>query len=324
MSTSKWKGAAALAYTGDVSTVGATPKVYPIAETIDAKGEPVTYERVTSQQPDVLNINRAGFNYSFSVDGMQASCGDLGYLAWLAFGGQAYATFHTISPADDTGYFNFRIDRKLDLGTSQPTEEYAGCRIGSLSFEQPLRDYARVSFNGFAVDKGSPTAALSPTVPTDADNQPLDWGALGAGFLKLGYDGAATAQDNTVQSFKFELTRNQAYAGFKVNTGQPGAVLEGGRRLTFELTREFSGAEAQAEYASWAANEHIEVDVQYTVGAHRFRFNFHELVVTGSYAGEVGAGEDAIMATLVATAVKPDGGQLATIEVVDDTLAVYT
>jgi len=324
MSTSKWKGAAGLAYTGDTTTAASTLKVYPIAESIDAKGEPATYERVTSQQPDVLNVNRAGMNYSFSVDGMQANCADLGYLTWLALGGQTYGTFHDLTPADDSGYFGLNIDRKLDLGSSTPTERYVGCRVGSLSFEQPLRDYARVSFNGLAADQGSLAAALSVTPPTGANDQPLDWGSLGAGFLKIGYDGAATAQDNDVQGFKWELTRNQAYGGFKVNTGQPSAILEGGRRLTFEVTREFAGAGALAGYNAWKNNEAIELDVEYDVGAYRYRFHINQGVITGSYAAEIGTGEDAIMATLVCTAVKPDGGNLMDVEVVDATAGVYT
>lgn len=325
MSTAKWKGAAGLARTADASSTAAV-QVYPIAETIDAKGDPAVYERNTSQQPDILDIKRAGMNYSYSVDGAQMNCRDLGYLWWLALGAQAFATgTHTLSPADDSNFFNLKVDRKVNI-PSNPTEEYLGCKIGSISFEQPLRDYARVSFNGLAADLGTPSAALSPTIPTAANDAPVDWSALGAGSFKIGYSGGAPVADTTIQGFKLEMTRNQAYAGFvhSATSSQPSAILEGGRRLVAEYTREFTGALATADYSAWLANTLYELDINYVVGAHSFRFQVHEAVPTGSFAQEVGTGEDAIMATMILTAKKPDGGQLATVEVVDAEGGTYT
>jgi len=325
MSTPKWKGAAGLGYTGDATTaiVAGSETIYPIAETIDAKGEPATYERVTSQQPDVLNINRAGMDYSYTVDGMQASCGDIGYLLWLALGSETYsAGDHQLSPADDSLYFGFNIDRKLDLGSTLYTERYVGCKIGSLTIEQPLRDYAKVSFSGLCCDKHATNGgALDPSVSTDADNQPLDWGALidtGSGsYCKIGYDGAGS-QDNEVQGFKIELTRSQAYGGYTQSGGQPTAILEGGRRLNFEITREFGGSNAIDDYNAWKDNESIEFSIRYDIGSHMFSFIVYEARVVGSFAGEIGAGEDAIMATLVCTATYPDSEAKICYAVVDD------
>lgn len=327
MGTPKWKGRAGLARTADAVSE-ASPQVYPLADTINAEGVPVSYERVTSQKPDIFHIEQSGFDWSWTIDGMQASPFDFGYLAWLALGADAFATAtHTITPADDSQYFNLKIDRGLTLDGNGPTQSIKGCRIGSFSFEQSLRDYAKLAVSGLACDLvATEAAALSVTIPEGDDDQPLSWAGLvdASGFFKVGYNGGAVADDDDIQGWKMELTREQVYAGIDLGASQPDAINEGGRELTVELSKEFTGSTAQDAYKTWKDTAKVALDVRYQVGANYVRIEIPQLEVVGAFGGEIGTGNESIMGTLSLKATKKSGSDLMTITTIDGSVALYT
>jgi len=306
--TPKWKGIAGLARTATASAT-ATPAVYPIADDVDTPGTPVTYERTTSQQSDILHITRCGTDFNWLIDGMQGSCNDLGYLFWLALGGDSWLTdTHTITPATDSQYFNLKIDRGVDLGTDDNTQECVGCRIGSFTFEQPVRDYAKLNASGLFVNLGTPSADLSaPSISVGDDDEPPGWVHLqdGSSHFKIGVGGASSAQDDGVQSWKLEYSREQVYSGIDVGSSQPDGINEGGRELTFEITREFiDDAASLGWYEAWRDGDAIELDIQYIMGTSELRFHIPQAEITSPCPGPVGSGAESIMATLTCKAYK--------------------
>lgn len=327
MGTPKWQGKAGLARTADAVSE-ANPQVYPLADTINAEGVPVSYERVTSQKPDIFHIEQSGYDWSVTVDGMQASCFDFGYLMWLALGGDSFLTdTHTITPTDNSQYFNLKIDRGLTLDGNGPTQSIKGCRIGAISLEQPLRDYAKVSVSGLACAMNQTEGGtLSVTIPEGDDDQPLSWAALAhaSGFFKIGYNGAAATQDDDIQGWKFELTREQIYAGIDLGASQPEAINEGGRELTAEVTKEFIGAGAQNAYKAWKDTEKVELDVRYQVGANYYRIQIPQMEVVGAFGGEIGTGNESIMGVLSLKATKKAATNIMTITTLDGSAGAYT
>lgn len=327
MGTPKWKGTFGIGRTADAVSL-ATPAIYPRYESADAKGVPVTFEDNPVMSPDLYAIEAAGKNFTWEANNMRLPAHHLGYLLWLALGAESFAAgTHTLSPADASQYFNLKIGRGLDLGSSTPTENLVGCKIARLTIEQTARAYAVISAGGAACNRGAPGAVLTPTILTGAENAPLSWPALRAGFLKTSYAGGAFAQDNSVQGIKIEYTRDQdAEAGIDIESDQPDAINDGARTLMFEITREFTGAGALADYQAWRDNSLVGLDVKWVVGtspAYEVRLLITQGRPVDNQPGPIGVGADSIKGTLV---VKAFRGAVALVvaEIKDQIAVAYT
>ncbi len=331
MGTPKWKGTLGIGRTADAVSL-ATPAMYPRFETADVKGVPVTFEDNPVMSPDLYAIEAAGKNYTFEANNMRLPANHLGYLLWLALGSESFgAGTHTLSPADAAQYFNLKLGRGMDLdsgtGGDQPTENLLGCKIARLTIEQQARAYAQISIGGAACNRGTPGAALTPTILTGPENAPLSWPALRAGFLKTAYAGGAFAQDNSVQGIKIEYTREQdAEAGIDIESDQPDAINDGARNLQFEITREFTGAGGLADYEAWRDSKLVGLDVKWVMGtspAYEVRLLITQGRPVDNQPGPIGVGAESIKGTLV---VKAFRGAVALLvaEVKDQIAVAYT
>jgi hypothetical protein len=329
--TPKWKGIAGLARTADASST-ASPQVYPIADDVDTPGAPVTYERTTSQQADILHITRCGTDYNWVIDGMQGSAFDIGYLFYLLLGTDTWAAgpaTHTLTPATNSQYANLKVDRDVQIGTggTDHTQECVGCRVGSFTFDQPMRDYAKINAGGLFCNLATPSASLSsPSISVGDDDEPPGWAHLqdGSAFFKIEYDGGGLAQDDAVQSWKMEYSREQVYSGIDVGDSQPDGINEGGRELTFEITREFiDDSGSKDSYDAWENGKTVGIDIKYIMGANYVQITIPQAHVVGSFAQSVGTGAESIMATLMCKAFK-GSNPLITVVVKDGSSAAYT
>lgn len=327
----KWKGKVGIGRTADAVSV-ATPAIYPRYESAQLGGVPVVFKDNPVMSPDLYAIESAGKDFTWAINNMRLPAYHMGYFLWLALGSEAFgAGTHTLSPADDSQYFNFKLGRGLDLDTvtggEQPTQNGLGCKLGRLTIEQNARAYATITASGLLCHTGAPSAVLTPTILTGPENGPLSWPALRAGFLKTSYAGAAFAQDNSVQGFKIEYTREQdGTAGIDIESDQPDAIGEGARSLLFEITREFRGAGAQADYDAWMNSKLVGLDVKWLMGTSP-QYSCRLLITQGrpvdNQPGEVGMGAERIKGTLKLEAFR---GSVALIvaEVQDQIAVAYT
>lgn len=331
MGTPKWKGTFGIGRTADASSV-ATPAIYPRYETADIKGVPVTFEDNPVMSPDLHAIEAAGKNWTFEANNMRLPAYHMGYLLWLALGTESFGSgTHTLTPADAAQYFNGKLGRGLDLDTvtggEQPVQNLVGAKIARLAIEQNARAYATVSIGGAGCNVAAPTAALTPTILTGPENAPLSWPALRAGWLKTSYAGGAFAQDNSVQGVKIEYTREQdAEAGIDIESDQPDAVNDGARNVMVEITREFTGAGAQADYDAWMNSKSVGTDLKWVMGtspAYEVNIVVPLARPVDNQPGPIGVGAESIKGTLVLKAYR---GALSLIyAVVKDQIAVaYT
>lgn len=272
-----------------------------IADSITTESVPHLLERSVAAQPDLVSAGRTGLDHSYSVDGMTGSCYDVGYLLALMMGDDSWAAqVHTITTntTGDGEYFDLKVDRVNDLDTAKPTEDCIGCKIQSLTIEQAPREYAKIGFSGLFTKHGSEEAALSITIPTAADDQPLDYGGLSAAgaFVKLGTSPGGAVQMDEIESFKIDITREASYGGIQVSTEQPTAINEGGREIMVEIVKEFDVASA-AEWAWFETDVDLEFDVRWDIGLNHLQIHIPTLQMVGSPLGEIGPGSDSIKYT---------------------------
>lgn len=322
----KWEGAVGYVRVASATATDSSPDVWPVAESADAPGVPQVFRRNPTQTPDTYNINRAGENYSFTVEGMQGSCHDWLYTLACFSGDSGYGfstPTHTINPADHSEYLNYLIDRALDLGTSTPTQHLSGVRIGQVTIEQPTREYAKMSLNGLACRmESSLVAPLTPVIPTGADDEPLSWASIAntggaVGHFKIGYDTQTPSAEDNITSFKIELSRNQSYARYGFSSNQAGEINEGHRTVTCEIQKEFAGTDAKNAFLAWKNNQYVHLDVKWAVGAANYvRIVIPYMRIMDAFAKEIGASDDAIMGTLMCEAYR-GGTNLYTVTGVD-------
>lgn len=316
-------GKFAIARTASASGT-ASPKFCVICDSANIEPEPVTYERVNNVTPDDIGVQAAGFRLPWSFSGAEMDPAQLGYLWWLALGGQTIVTNeHVLTPADSLEYAEVFCDRNVDLGSSTPTETAVGAMINSLSLDIQKRAFAKVSAGGLACNFGSPAAALVASLPA----YPLSWHALRAGDFQIGYNGAGLASDRTIMGLKIDYSRE---IGDEDNIGldsdQPTSLTPHSRSLEFEVSRIFSGAQALAEYTAWKAQQEIAIsaEMQVNSGTYRVQIDIPHARPIAPYAGAVGAGDDSIIGTLRCKAFQSGADKLITVTVADDTTVAYT
>lgn len=335
MGKAKWTGGVAIQKSTSATHQPAisTNARYPVAESAQTEGTPITYTRQPTINPDVDSIFQAGHEFRFSIGNITPSPDILGFLAALALGSDTWSTAsstHTIAPADDLPWCCVYIDRGLDFGSSVPTEVLVGCKIDTFSLEIPINGFAKLSIGGVACAKGTAVAAITGTIPTGANLAPLAWSHLrgtASSYFKVGYAALGTAptgtQDDTPLGFKMSLSRGITRTGVNLGSLQPTDLRPGLRKLTFELSREFSGTNALSDYNAWSSHQVVGVEWKAAIGTNWIVLDQMIGAITAPVPGEIGAGEDIIAASLVCQAYKPTANAVLGFKIKDNSTAAY-
>lgn len=296
-----------------VVTVAQPHDVTVFADTVSTQAVPHVLERAVAAQPDVVGINRVGFDHSWSIDGMTVSAVDLGYMLGLMLGDVAWATgsppTQTVTP-NSTGngeYFNLHVDRVTNLSSTNPTENIEGCKIQSLVIDQQPRDFCKVNASGLGVEYGTTQSAISITIPTAADDLPLDYGHLSLTNGAFEFGESPAGQMDEAQSFKIEITREAEYGGVQVSTQQPTSIIEGTREITVEVTKEWDVSSLEEWGWFTEASGPVTMDFKATWDVNDGSGNYITIEVPameiiGSLLGDVGPGSETIKATFLCKA----------------------
>lgn len=330
MSISKRQGAFGIKYQAVPGTQATAPPTrYLLAESCNIKGEPVQSERINSVTAEALGIVNYGHDVTVDVGGAECSCAEMGYLLWLFMGSDAYATsVHTILPQFNSQYFTLYKDFGAVFATGKYAETGVGCRMDSLAIEQQAKEFAKVSFSGQALRKGdNGTNRVTPAISLAANDAPLSWKAFQAvdGF-KLGYNSLTRAEDAAITGVKLNFSRTINPGGVRRGSDQPTSIVESGREITVEWTRDFEGdAAAIAEYAAYLnGTDFISVELKWTVGTNFVKIILPHVRITGDPMPEVGAGDDVQVMTLQAKAFQNASSNVCDITVTDGTTALYS
>jgi hypothetical protein len=305
-----------------------TPYKYPDAGGCAIDGEPIIYEREPGSLPDVDFQKAAGKTWSWKMPNIQPNVNVFGWLMAQILGSDTWNTIpadHTIAPADDLPWLNVLKDDNLDRGTSTPTQRLLGAKIGDFEFVQESNSIAKLTISGKGCDEGAAAAALTTSVPTGDNEAPLSWASLKAGYLKIGYAGAATAQDNDVTGFKIMGKRALVETGRgTLGSNQPTDLRPGKRKDFFiEITKEFSGASAIAMYTAWKNQSTVAVEIKYLVGTYSVISGVMTGEIVGSYPPEISADETVVVATLRIKLRKAGAVPIVGWTVKDATTAAY-
>jgi hypothetical protein len=328
MATPKWKGGVAVVRASSATHEPASGFVYPMAESAQIEGAPILYTRLPYAIPDPDRVGLGGFEFSWRIDGITPNCMVFGYLMALALGNDSWngiGGYHSLRPDDDAQYLNVLIDRGLDLGTSEPTERLVGAKITGWTLEFKHNEYAKLSVSGVGANLGSLAAALAPSIPTGDDDEPLGWHHLRNGYVRLGYNGGAVADDNDITGFTITYNRPPILSGRDLGSAQPTEIFNAARELTFSITKEFSGSGAVNMYNAWKNQQEVEFTWRAEVGSAPNYVSQASVYgyVSRSFAGEVGAGEDVIEGTLECLVYKKGTDDLIKFDVKDGTTGAY-
>lgn len=277
----------------------AAAKHYLQCGTATIDDTPIIYERDSIVSPDVELGIGGGHKHTFSIDGIELPMDHLGYLLWLALGTQSGTTTHTLTPASAQDYLCIRLDRGLQIGAggTDSTQVLLGAKIGNLRLEIPKKGFAKCSISGVACDLATADTELTATIPTGANNAPVSWQAIKDGYFKVGYP-STPAADTEITRFALDISRElDEEDGVDLGSDQPTAINEGKRVVTWEVDKQFSG-NAKTAYDAWLAQTQVGLDIDMTVGAYSAVLTAAYGNVIGSFAKEVGASAESIMATL--------------------------
>ena len=317
----KRSGAFALVRTTTASGTD-TPDIYVICESANITGEPVRYRRINNVSRDILGSENAGFNFEFTFDGAEFPAREAAYLWALALGGYTWnVDTHELTVADDSGWCEAFIDRGMDLGTSEPTQTAIGCKITSLAMTQERNQYTKFSGKAKVCDQGV-AATLSASISPDVDDAPLSWRALKDGAFQSQVNDAVLAADTGIQTLKIEYNNDLTDAGLGLTTDQPTDFTEGERQIKVEYTREFTGANALAEYNAWKNGQEFGISALWTISASAyFQLVVPHIDIEGTPSGEIGTGSDPIMLTMAGTGFVGGSDDVITGEAQDDDAA---
>jgi hypothetical protein len=332
MGSSKWEGAVAVARSTSAShEPTSTAYKYPDAESVDIQFVPITYERAPSFSPDVDTIIPAGFEGRFAIGNVRPNCNLFGYLMALSLGtttwgtGTATAT-GAILPSNDLSFFNVLANRIQQIGTATTivTQRAVGCKVSEWTLEQSSNQLAALSLSGPFCNLGTPTTALTPSVPTGTNEAPLSWASLRAGTFVVGIGTGALAQDNEITGFRLGCVRGSTPTGRgNLGSNQPSDHRPGKRILTLDIMKEFSGTNAKAQYDAFIAQSIVKVQLKYLVGSYLVQSGTMVGQVIDNFPGPIGAQEDIIQAGLKLKLYKDGSANLIDWTLVDGSTAVY-
>jgi hypothetical protein len=305
---SKFKGVVGIARAADASSVVA-PKHYLPCSSAMIDDTPIVYETDSIVSPDTLLGIGDGHKHTFSVDGIECTVDQLGYLMWLALGAQTGTTTVTLTPAAVQEYLCLQIDLGLQIGLtgSDTTMIGVGGKIGTLRCEITKHGFAKVAISGQLCDLGTEGASLTAVVPTGADEAPLSWQSLKDGSVQLGFP--SLSADTQLTRVAFEISRElDDDSGVDLGSAQPAEINEGKRVVTWELDKQFRG-NAKTAYDAWKAQSTGGILITPTNGGNIIVIGSLATQVVGGFAKEVGASAESIMGTLQLRAHTNNGAQ---------------
>lgn len=324
MGYGQWEGGVALVRASSAIDAPTTGYKYPAAETAEITKTPLTSERILGFIPDVDILEVEAFDYGFSVPNISPNANMFGYLAAIALGSHSWlAGVISITPSDDVQYLNALVDYVQDLGTNTPTERLLGAKIGTFSLECQQDQIAKLTIGGVGCDLGVQAASLTMAFPTGANEAPLSWKALRAGYFKVGLNAVPTAQDDDITGMKIDWTRNLTPTGRTLGHVQPSRIVPGIRNVFFEFEKEFSGDSAKAQYAAFLAGQLFQMELKFLMGTYYVTSGVLSGKAVEGYPQQVGAGEDTIKARVRCKAQRYGGVALLTFDVKDGSTAVY-
>jgi len=290
-------------------------------------GEPVTYEQINTMTPDNADIQAAGFNYSFNVSNIEPNITQAGYIMAAAFGGDTIVSdAHQIVPSQDSKWLALYRDLQTQIGSSAAlvTEVGLGAKIAALSFEISRRKFCQMAISGAFCNLGPEMATLTKALPAF----PLSWHSLRAGDYKIGINGVAVASNREITGFKMDYQRQQnTEDNITLDSDQPNDITEGGRTFDFEVSRQMAGAQARAERDAWKGGQEIALEVLMvtdpTGTPQSLKIEVPHARITGSYVGEIGDGEDPVIATLKVRAFKKSTDPIVRITADDNTVVAW-
>lgn len=327
----KFKGVVGIAAAADATTKVA-PAHYLQCASASFDDDPIVAVRDSIGSPDPYGADSYGHQHKFSIEGIELPCEHLGYLLWLFCGSDTYQAGdpnHSVVSVNNSKYacIQLMLNSAVDLGSSAPTQVALGARIESFKLDIPKKGFAKMSISGPFADLDAPEGVLMHVQPTGADEAPFSWKALqdASGFVKLGYDGASASADTEIQAIRIEGSREMNVDdGVDLGSDQPTSIPEGKRVVTWEVDKQFSGNAATA-YASWLAQELLELDIKGIVGTHDARILIGSSEFAGGYAKEIGASADSVMATISGRAHRNDGAEALLSAFINDAAgAIYS
>ncbi len=331
-----WKAGVGLARAGAASSEPAINTYLP-CESANIERKPKTFTRRPGYVPDPDRLVAAGYDYSFKVSGITLRPFHMAYLFWMALGGDTYNASpgdHTIIGADDGQYLNLFRDLGVDVETGAGTgtvERLIGAKIQDLSFDQQMNEYAKMDISGPGCNIGTPVASMVPSLVTGADHEPVGWHHLKVAggtpaFFKVGLNGAAAAAVTNVQYFKLKLSRPPIPSGMTLGSNQPTAIGGGQRELTFEFGAELTGADAVAQFAAFAAQQELSLDIKWVIGTtpNYIRMEIPAAAFAASPVGDIGAKDEVIKYVASGLAYRSGSNPLIRLTAKDGTSALYT
>ena len=327
MATPKRKGTAGIAIANAYNHQPTSPAHVLVCDSCNLTGEPKTIEQTNNMTPDNAAIESVGKDCSFEFSGIEPNITQAGYIMAAAFGGdEIVSDAHVIEPGEDSLFIVPFKDLRNQVGAtaSQTTEVGLGGKIASLSFEVASKSFAKMSASGGVCDYGEPAATLAKALPAF----PLSSKSLRAGDYKIGLNGAAPASDRGIRGVKMDYAREQNLEdNTTLDSDQPNDITEGGRTFDFEITRQFAGAQALAEYNAWMNDQDVSLDIEFITDPdgtpQSLRIEVPHARITGPYAGEIGTGEDPIMATLKCRAFVSGSDPIIRVTVDDNTIVAW-
>ena len=329
MGYAKWEGTGAIVKSANVTEAPTTGYKYPVCKGVSFPKKRRLAQRKVGWKRVIDRTEAGGFEYEWSMSGIEPNANIFGYLAALGMGLNSYAlTVVTITPADgaDIPYCNVLRGVGYDLGTSMPTERLVGAKVGTFALEVKQEEFAVMSCGGMAADMGAVAAALVPSVPTGANEAPLSWSALKAGYFKVGVAGGAVAADNDITGFKLEFTQSLFESGRTLGSVQPARIIPGMIGVTFDIEKEFSGVNALAQRAEFLAGGRFAIDFKFLMGAYYVmtKAPIYGYADSGDQPGDVASdGDDLITASLHCVCQEEAGVDILAFDVVDGSTAVY-
>lgn len=333
MGVIKYQGAFGIAkaanYTAEPSIAGA--KYLPCTDA-NIELTPRVYRQMGAWVPEARAIVPNGFEPSaFSANGIEVNCNIAGYLFYLALGGDQFATsVHTITPDNDLPICAAWLDRMVALttgGSPSKVQALVGGKIGQFSFEQAENEYAKMSISGIGCQsKASTNLTLTPAFAAGVNNEPLGWHHLrvDTGYLKIGLNAGALAADLSVTGFKINGTRNLVPGNPALAaTPVPERIESGARVISFEITKEFYGANAEAQIQAFLAQQQFAFEVQYDVGTYYIKIALPVARVVGNPMEAGGASDDLPVLTFPCECWNDGSTDPITVSTLDGSSALY-
>lgn len=303
MSYSKRQGSCGIAYQAAPGTAAPDPAHYLICGTCKVPAEPQYYEQANSINAESLGMQAAGFDTSFSIDDVEPTAAHMGYLLWAFFGGYSRAAdVHTITPQFDSKFLTVFKDQGAVFMTGLRVKTAVGGRIESLVIDQQEKSFCKVAVSGQACAPGTSSFAMAPTVSLIDANRPMSWAALRAGTVKLGYGTLTRVADTGITGTKITLSRELQPDGADLNSDQPGDIVQGGREVLVEYTRNFKGdAAALAEYLVYLnTTAYLSYQARWTMGTNYVDITVPHMKITADPLPDVGTGTDVQVLTISA------------------------